>query len=82
MNNLGPAPVQTPYDQQGVFSFPWIRWFISVGQAVDNLLDSTGVKSPFSITGLPVYANNAAAISGGLKIGQLYRNGDVVQVVH
>lgn len=28
------------------------------------------------------YANNAAALAAGLTVGQLYRNGDVVQVVH
>lgn len=34
---------------------------------------------------LSVYANNAAAVTGGLSIGQFYRNGadpDVVCVVH
>ena len=31
---------------------------------------------------LPVYTDNAAAIAAGLSIGQLYRTGDVVKVVH
>jgi hypothetical protein len=31
---------------------------------------------------LPEYANNAAAIAGGLKIGQLYRTTDTLKVVH
>jgi len=34
---------------------------------------------------LPAYANNAAAIAGGLKVGDFYRTGgdpDVVCVVH
>ena len=31
---------------------------------------------------LPVYADNAAAITGGLEIGALYRTGDIVKVVH
>jgi hypothetical protein len=38
-----------------------------------------------SVPGLPVYATNAAAISGGLTAGDFYRNGadpDVVMVVH
>ena len=41
--------------------------------------------SPLQVTGLPVYANNAAAIAGGLTVGALYRTGgdpDVVCVVH
>jgi hypothetical protein len=28
------------------------------------------------------YANNAAALAGGLKAGQVYRNGDILMVVH
>jgi len=28
------------------------------------------------------YANNAAALTGGLKAGQVYRNGDILMVVH
>jgi hypothetical protein len=31
---------------------------------------------------LPVYSNNSAAVGAGLAKGRLYRNGDVVQVVH
>jgi len=34
---------------------------------------------------LPIYANNAAALAGGLRAGSLYRTGadpDVVCVVH
>lgn len=45
-------------------------------------LDATASAS---ITNLPVYANNAAAITGGLVAGNLYRTGadpDFVAVVH
>jgi len=41
--------------------------------------------SPLQILTLPVYANNGAAIAGGLVSGELYRNGadpDLVCVVH
>jgi len=41
--------------------------------------------SPLQVVGLPVYANNAAAIAGGLTAGALYRTGadpDPVMVVH
>lgn len=47
-----------------------------------------GTASPTSklqVVGLPVYANNAAAISGGLTVGAFYRTGadpDPVCVVH
>jgi len=33
-------------------------------------------------TQLPEYANNAAAIAAGLTIGQVYRTGDFLKVVH
>jgi hypothetical protein len=41
--------------------------------------------SPLAVTGLPVYASNAAAITGGLAAGDFYRTGgdpDPVCVVH
>lgn len=43
------------------------------------------VATDFGVTGLPVYANNAAAIAGGLVVGMFYRTGadpDPVCVVH
>jgi hypothetical protein len=33
-------------------------------------------------TGAPEYADNAAAITGGLLAGQVYRTGDVLKIVH
>ena len=33
-------------------------------------------------TGAPEYADNAAAIVGGLLAGQVYRTGDVLKIVH
>lgn len=42
-------------------------------------------KSKLHVTGLPVFANNAAAITGGLTAGAFYRTGgdpDPVCVVH
>jgi outer membrane protein assembly factor BamB len=41
--------------------------------------------SPLAVAGLPIYANNAAAITGGLSAGDFYRTGanpDAVCVVH
>jgi len=58
------------------------RWFGNAGFASNvNVLPSGGLK----VVGLPIYADNAAAITGGLVAGQLYRSGadpDVVSVVH
>jgi hypothetical protein len=53
-------------------SFTWTRFF-------EQLVSVNTFKE------LPVYANNAAAIAGGLVAGNLYRTGgnpDTVCVVH
>jgi hypothetical protein len=34
------------------------------------------------IANVPVYADNAAAITAGLAMGKLYRTGDVLKIVH
>ncbi len=45
-----------------------------------GLVSSEGI---FILDGaLPTFANNAAALGGGLTAGMLYRNGDVLQIVH
>jgi hypothetical protein len=41
-----------------------------------------GFHNSLSTLILPEYADNAAALLGGLKIGDLYRTGDLVKVVH
>jgi hypothetical protein len=44
-----------------------------------------GLTSAFTLPGLPVYANNAAAVAAGMTPGQLYRTGanpDPLCVVH
>jgi len=35
-----------------------------------------------STAGAPEYANNAAALLGGLVVGDLYRTGDLLKIVH
>ncbi|GEM_PF-3005138 len=48
-------------------------------------IGTTNPTSKLQVVGLPVYANNAAAITGGLTVGAFYRNGadpDMVAVVH
>jgi len=39
---------------------------------------STGIK----ISGVSEYADNAAAIAGGLTTGDVYRTGDLLKIVH
>jgi len=48
-------------------------------------IGTTSPKSALHVVGLPVYANNAAAVAGGLTVGAFYRTGgdpDLVCVVH
>ena len=48
-------------------------------------IGTTYPTSPLQVVGLPVYANNAAAVAGGLTVGAFYRTGadpDPVCVVH
>jgi len=52
------------------------------GKVGIGTVSPTGV---LHVVGLPIYANNAAAISGGLTAGAFYRTGgnpDPVCVVH
>jgi hypothetical protein len=37
---------------------------------------------PLTIQNIGNYANNSVAVSAGLSVGTLYRNGDVLQIVH
>ena len=48
------------------------------------IVDSTGmtVSGTFKITGVLEYADNDAAIAGGLTIGDVYRTGDDLKIVH
>jgi hypothetical protein len=68
-------PIDDPLsgtDESKISSTAWIRFF-------QSLINKDVIKT------LPVYANNAAAVAGGLSAGDLYRtNGDpdTVCVVH
>lgn len=46
------------------------------------IIKANGVWNAPQIASWGNFVNNAAAISGGLVAGDLYRNGDVVQIVH
>lgn len=50
-----------------------------------DVTDDAQIGGKVSLLGLSVYANNAAAIAGGLAVGDLYRTGgdpDLVCIVH
>lgn len=59
-----------------------------ISESTANLLRASGVRltpTGMLLTTVPVYANNAAAIAGGLAVGGLYRNGadpDHLCIVH
>lgn len=41
-----------------------------------------GGANHLSISNIPSYASNAAAVSGGLSVGDIYRNGDNLCITH
>ena len=74
MGNL--APISTPRIPMYIndqMTIVWQAFFRDITRLVRNT------------TNLQIYANNAAAIAGGLVVGDFYRTGadpDVVCVVH
>ena len=52
--------------------FATITWY----QQLIDLIRSDNIGT------LSNYANNAAAIAGGLVVGDMYRNGDTLCIVH
>lgn len=71
---MSQIPIREPmFQKPGILSKVWTKFFerLSVSSA--------------RVSNLPVYANNAAAIAGGLSVGDFYRTGanpDPVCVVH
>jgi hypothetical protein len=55
--------------------------FATPGPAVD-LPAATNTTGEVIADGIRVFANNAAAIAGGLAYGQFYRTGDALMIVH
>ena len=81
MNKLGLAnlPISTsaPNDYERVLLVKLTEILDAHRRLINGLIDKT--------TTLPIYANNAAAITGGLAAGDLYRTGadpDPVMIVH
>jgi hypothetical protein len=61
MARIDPVPRRTVMVEKGLVSTDWDRWLQSVQTAL-NAAQSNGV-----------FANNAAAVAGGLVIGQVYQ---------
>lgn len=52
---------------------------INIAATLIDLIQTNGI---YRFANIQSFANNAAAITGGLSAGMLYRNGDVLQIVH
>jgi len=48
----------------------------------ETVLRGTVIVPVLQVSDVPEYADNAAAVAGGLSIGRPYRTGDVLKVVH
>jgi hypothetical protein len=69
--DVGDATRTSQYEIWGVSNAVTAVKFIVKGSGIINIP-----------TDPPNYTNNAAAISGGLVAGDVYRNGDVLMIVH
>lgn len=47
-----------------------------------HVVPAAGAATSLRIEGVPVYADNAAAIAGGLVAGDVYRTDDLLKIVH
>lgn len=54
----------------------------NAGHNLRSAISVDGLGAFVLPNGLPNYADNSAAITGGLITGQFYRNGDIIQIVH
>lgn len=63
---LGEPPAAVDPSAPDALSVAWDQFITRVGTIIPNSLGAGGAE-------LPVYADNAAALAGGLSIGQFYR---------
>lgn len=47
-----------------------------------TLISNNLTATSFTISNVAQYADNAAAITAGLNVGQVYRTGDLLKIVH
>lgn len=48
----------------------------------NTIITGKTITNTLRITGISEYSDNAAAIAGGLVVGDLYRDGDTLKIVH
>ncbi len=72
-----------PYGRFSVYggvSFPTDKLVITTQGRVG--IGTIDPQSMLQVVGLPEYADNTAAVAGGLTVGAFYRTGDLLKVVH
>ena len=91
VNDIGRIAIsRAGADNTGKFSIDlYVAGVLGTKMVIDengNMgIGTTAPKSKLHVVGLPIYANNAAAVAGGLTAGAFYRTGadpDPVCVVH
>jgi hypothetical protein len=58
--------------------------YTTMSMTLDNKvgIGTSTPKSKLSVVGLLEYADNSGALAGGMTIGDFYRTGDLLKVVH
>jgi hypothetical protein len=92
MNDVGFTLKSIIFTATGVTTYIGMLADVQGGAGATTLFDTVSVteipaaiQTDLVVTGLPIFANNAAAITGGLIVGSFYRtnaNPDTVCVVH
>lgn len=67
--------------EDGSATIPFMKILTTWARQLANLGKMT-FTSPMTIQDVPVFADNAAALAGGMTVGQVYRIGDNLAVVH
>jgi len=55
---------------------------VALGQSVVSKIADTTHVQRLNVNTISEYADNAAAVAGGLPLGQFYRTGDLLKIVH
>jgi len=76
MVNIDPPSRAAVVDEGRMMTKPWLDQLANIAAAIKNTLPLSGGALNLSAS----YANDAAAATGGVAIGSLYRSGSTVSV--